>query len=1016
MDYYYTSESTHPASRWRNDNYPVDSQPDLHYRQKSSGDRWPGSVEQHSRNIIEQIARERSLSPDHKPSANRFPSSYRQHSATPSPPPRPVPPMKPLRSICRTSPDRLQQGSSVITIPSRSSLAHNSEYDRRYVGSRQRIDSDLAPPGSSYQHRERTLTQSSGGDSSRSANNVIRLSVSGDHGSSNNNSYRYKTGMKGSDHYPLTDESDRRSYRNSFSHQRNSPNNRATDSTDRLSSWRKNHNPDYFDRRSLSSSPERNVYHHIVQEEYPGSPDYKSKETQYWDRTKEYDKEHVRNGGEHFNSSSEQYTHHTPEHRLSVSGNNQRSNGHIHNSANIHERDGRSRVDAPEKKRKIRIKFTYDDTNDEPSDVRLSKYKEYQGKNGNHIPQITQSSGKNSEPSARSPERHSRVFFEDDSPHRDSQERNWQSYSKYDGKTKSGVDQTINNHRRLPKSEGDEGTSSTGRSPSPRLHHPLKYHHSAAETSHADDQIQIGSSIRDDGGYRVYKMDLPDNAASSPEQNIAPKKKNWLSSTLSRLDLRSRKGRRSKSPSRQRGSSETRGDAPSKPSAATVDGSDRSRELSLTRNGRNYVYVAGGSSRSEFDRERQRARDHPADQHQGRPQGYNQREEHHTVPMNDSRLNRSDPEQAFGMNRHRSTAELSQSTMELSDPKLRQRGRSHTASAGSGSGSSRQARRPLHSLSLENVNSASHGRLQHCDTTHRRLSDNSRTVPAQSRATRHRNAVKDSARTSYARSASSRDLSDSSTRRTRDDSPAVPIRYSAGTSNSAAVRLHNTHHSNHQPHRHQSSKQLGTRSTGIGRVSSEQHSSESESPNRAAASASLGSGSNRSVYLHATTVADIPAPDQSDLPENSNNSNKQHQHRSRSGSRLSNDSGLSRQPLDPQRLPNKERRRVARSFSLMGPFRPRHRTNSSSAGEITYENNTGLASGRPPRHPHRSASRSKPERDRSSNSSHAGGSGAASATLASSDDSSPHSRRQVSRSVSMPRGPASTSAWRRPTR
>ncbi|KAF0294084.1 hypothetical protein FJT64_008222 [Amphibalanus amphitrite] len=88
----------------------------------------------------------------------------------------------------------------------------------------------------------------------------------------------------------------------------------------------------------------------------------------------------------------------------------------------------------------------------------------------------------------------------------------------------------------------------------------------------------------------------------------------------------------------------------------------------------------------------------------------------------------------------------------------------------------------------------------------------------------------------------------------------------------------------------------------------------------------VSAGSGRSVFLHATTVADIPPP--SVLEQTAP-----------TGSRAN--------LAAP--LPARERRKVARSFSLVAPFRPKN----TREKEIVYENQTGQANGRPPRPPQR---------------------------------------------------------------
>lgn len=106
---------------------------------------------------------------------------------------------------------------------------------------------------------------------------------------------------------------------------------------------------------------------------------------------------------------------------------------------------------------------------------------------------------------------------------------------------------------------------------------------------------------------------------------------------------------------------------------------------------------------------------------------------------------------------------------------------------------------------------------------------------------------------------------------------------------------------------------------GGGSAGSSLQSSESENDSHQGSRAShVSTGSNRSVYLHATAVADIPVQkgDESENP------------------------GVQRQT-----------RKVTRSFSLLAPWKPRH---AREVQNYEYDNNTRHAA-RPPRPPRRSA-------------------------------------------------------------
>ena len=119
----------------------------------------------------------------------------------------------------------------------------------------------------------------------------------------------------------------------------------------------------------------------------------------------------------------------------------------------------------------------------------------------------------------------------------------------------------------------------------------------------------------------------------------------------------------------------------------------------------------------------------------------------------------------------------------------------------------------------------------------------------------------------------------------------------------------------------------------------------------AAGASRISSSSGRSVFLHATTVADIPPP-------------------------------ATLEPADPRDSradpPARERRKVGRSFSLVAPFRPK----TTRDKEIVYENQTGQANGRPPRPPQRLRRASRDSRL---------------------DERQTKSRQPVARSVSMPK-------------
>ena len=94
------------------------------------------------------------------------------------------------------------------------------------------------------------------------------------------------------------------------------------------------------------------------------------------------------------------------------------------------------------------------------------------------------------------------------------------------------------------------------------------------------------------------------------------------------------------------------------------------------------------------------------------------------------------------------------------------------------------------------------------------------------------------------------------------------------------------------------------------------HSSESE--NEGSRASHVSTGSNRSVYLHATAVAEIPVQ--------------------RGGEDSSERSGVQRQS-----------RKVTRSFSVMAPWKPRH--NREPPQHYDYENEDSRQAAKPPRPP-----------------------------------------------------------------
>ena len=111
----------------------------------------------------------------------------------------------------------------------------------------------------------------------------------------------------------------------------------------------------------------------------------------------------------------------------------------------------------------------------------------------------------------------------------------------------------------------------------------------------------------------------------------------------------------------------------------------------------------------------------------------------------------------------------------------------------------------------------------------------------------------------------------------------------------------------------------GARIAGGGSAGSSLQSSESENDSHQGSRAShVSTGSNRSVYLHATAVADIPVQrEESEKP------------------------GVQRQT-----------RKVTRSFSLAAPWKPK---NAREAQQYEYDNREGRHAAKPPRPPRKTS-------------------------------------------------------------
>jgi len=104
---------------------------------------------------------------------------------------------------------------------------------------------------------------------------------------------------------------------------------------------------------------------------------------------------------------------------------------------------------------------------------------------------------------------------------------------------------------------------------------------------------------------------------------------------------------------------------------------------------------------------------------------------------------------------------------------------------------------------------------------------------------------------------------------------------------------------------------------GIGSAGSSLQSSESENDSHHGSRAShVSTGSNRSVYLHATAVADIPVTDGDSRP------------------------GVRRQA-----------RKVTRSFSMAAPWRPRRPSKDAPSSQECEEGGRAAKPPRPPRRP-----------------------------------------------------------------
>lgn len=111
-----------------------------------------------------------------------------------------------------------------------------------------------------------------------------------------------------------------------------------------------------------------------------------------------------------------------------------------------------------------------------------------------------------------------------------------------------------------------------------------------------------------------------------------------------------------------------------------------------------------------------------------------------------------------------------------------------------------------------------------------------------------------------------------------------------------------------------------------GSLASSRNSSESEVDSHASRASHVSTGSNRSVYLHATAVADIPVRRGESHRQTDRQTDKQ-----------------------SDRQTDRQKRKVTRSFSLLAPWKPRH---YRERYEVDYERKTPAAlPPRPPRRP-----------------------------------------------------------------
>jgi len=452
------------------------------------------TVEDRSRYIIEKIARERSRSPDKMWSSQRVSGSI-------SPPP----PVLPEDDPGRGAPPRGRYGTSIVMIggdtppPRPPPPVEPPHYQAPRGG---------APALYSVPRRmsDNVVRQPRDRD-----NNVIRLSVSGSHTSSGGASPTER----------------RRGDRRSYSHEPTPPTPRR-------------------DHRSKSSSPDRYFYG-MDEERGVGRREATTTTTR-----------RVKRPAPRRPTSREPSVERRRPVNGAVANHSEAARAGTLDKTRRRQVDNRERSHEPpreqhasDKKKKIKIKFIYDDTRDEPSDVRLAKYTEYRGSD----------EAASASPPPTDPDRpHDVVQIDIQDGHRLKQEKMLRQRDKFlahfleggrpesserrDGRRISPGQQSYDKDLHGVWSSLDEEDQITARHQ--RSEKTTKLSNGNTKVGNGNlnnhvngvrDRQRISLSSEDDSRPRRTSRER----SSSPAVPAPVKKRNWFSSTLSRLDFKSRK-------------------------------------------------------------------------------------------------------------------------------------------------------------------------------------------------------------------------------------------------------------------------------------------------------------------------------------------------------------------------------------------------------------------------------------------------------------------------------------------